>query len=104
MSAFTDRLYRTWVTSHASPGYGAKPHVSEAKRRGGIPDRPTHDQVLQRMKKGPCGLAAGCAATSRTGAQCATDATSRPEKPVFKSLPNAVFLPGTEKSSIKSTD
>lgn len=42
MSNFTDRMYATWLASHgatrspqrgAGPGYGAQPHVSEAKPR-----------------------------------------------------------------------
>ena len=93
MSALTDRIYRTWLASNGSRGYGAPPHESEAKRRGGVTDRPTAVQKFERRATGPCGVVAFCVATSRTGSQRANDAASRPEKPAVQSLPHSPFYP-----------
>jgi len=67
MSAFTDRLYRQWTVRNQG-GMGA---VATMVTRP-LPARVT---------------------PSRVGSQCATDATSRPEKPVFEATPASPFLP-----------
>lgn len=92
MSAFTDRLYGQWTESQHR-GYGGRgPHGSEAKRREGYPT----DQRQHQKTHRPMPAAQPVRATSvtpRTGKQCASDATSRPEKPAVQSLPHSPFLP-----------
>lgn len=78
-----------WSGRGAS-GYGVQPHGSEARRREGYPTDHTKPseagQTPGQSRRFPVKGAA-----SRDGSQCANDATSRPEKPVFKA-PRAPFF------------
>lgn len=86
MSAFTDRLYASWLgvngRARRSPGYGAQPHGSEAKRPEGYPSG-----LLSPAKAHPSPHNPGSqhATDARTWAQPSRPAAahSRPEKPVL---------------------
>ncbi len=82
-------------------GYGAWPHVSEAKRREGYPSgqRLPRDSIAGMRPARP--WRAACA-TSRLRMLRANDAASRPEKQAVLASQCALFLPALEKSSIKS--
>ena len=106
MSAFTDRLYCTWLHCHQRggaprPGYGAQPHVSEAKRREGYPtgQLSPHRSCGQSRPARPM---PAVGSTSPTGSLRATDAASRPDKPAVLASHRALFLPALEKSSTES--
>lgn len=100
MSAFTDRLYRQWVASTGGHG-GRGPHGSEAKRREGYPNDQGQAPQTQR-RRCAVGQSPAMEAPSRNGAPRAKDAASRPEKPDVLTSGNAIFLPSSEKSSVKS--
>jgi hypothetical protein len=72
------------------------------KRREGYPNGQTMRANGSHLRATTCHIPAN-GATSRQGLPCAKDAISRPEKPDVKTLSSALFLPGAEKSSIKST-
>lgn len=77
MSAFTDRIYSTWVR-----GYGAPPHGSEAKRPEGYP----MDQTKRQRSRGqtcPARPLRPADTSTRLRTLCASDATSCPEKRLF---------------------
>ena len=106
MTTFTDRIYLTWLHVNRRgggprPGYGARPHVSEAKRREGYPS----GQLSPRPRCGqsrPARPMPATDATSRTGSLRANDAASRPEKQDVLASQCALFLPALEKSSTQS--
>lgn len=106
MSTFTDRLYLTWLDANRRggclrPGYGARPHVSEAKRREGYPSgQPSPHRSCGQSR--PARPMPATDATSRTGSQRANDAASRPEKQAVLASQRALFLPALEKSSTQS--
>jgi hypothetical protein len=86
MSAFTDRLYLTWLAGNGckvSRGYGARPH---GQRREGYPSGQTVPPVTPRQQP-PARPMPVKVATSRSGSPRANDAASRPEKPAV--LPSA---------------
>lgn len=82
-------------------GYGGIPHGSEAKRREGYPSGQTVPPETTRSMR-PARPWSATVATSRTGSSRANDAASRPEKPAVQGISPALFLPASEKSSIKS--
>lgn len=99
MSAFTQRLRLQWLIQNGYTGPRARrgdggcgPHGSEAKRREGYPTDQRADQKTCRPMPAAQPMRA-TEATPRTGKQCASDATSRPEKPAVQSLPHSPFLP-----------
>ena len=101
-----DRPFLSWLRTYggipARPGYGAQPHGSEAKRRAGY----TLGQANQSGRPGglcKAGPLPVRGATSRDGLLRAKDAALRPEKPEVQTPSSALFLPGAEKSSIKTT-
>lgn len=101
-----DRPFLAWLRTHGGvpvrPGYGAQPHGSEAKRRAGYPlgqTKQVNDQAC-RMTTGRMPVKG---APPQDGSPRANDAALRPEKPAVPGLTCALFLPGAEKSSIKST-
>ena len=101
-----DRPFLSWLRAHGGvptrPGYGAQPHGSEAKRRAGYPLGQAKQVKGQSCRVTTGRLPVKCA-TSQDGSPRASDAALRPEKPAVQALPSALFLPGAEKSSIKST-
>ena len=68
-------------------GYGAQPH---GRRCEGYPNNQATPAKNQGWRRST-GSSPASAAASRDGLQCAHDATSRPEKPVFKT-PRAPFF------------
>ena len=100
MSAFTDRLYASWLGVNGCQqrrrGYGAQPHGSEAKLR------PINDRFSKPCPVAPYRPVSAVDATSRNGLQRANDAASRPEKQAVLTPRSALFLPSSEKSSINS--
>jgi hypothetical protein len=104
MSAFTERLYSTWLRSNGCaqrrrPGFGAAP---QAGRREGYPNGQTSSQDTCHQPRTTWRFPAS-AAGSREGLPRANDAASCPEKPAVLTPDTPVFLPCPEKSSIKST-
>lgn len=83
-------------------GYGARPHVSEAKRREGYPTGQTTLRSNS-LSMRPTLPTTTKHATSRNGSPRASDAASRPEKLAALTAASAIFLPASEKSSFKST-
>lgn len=103
MSAFTDRLYSSWLRAqHRAPsgrsGYGAQPH---AGRREGYPNGQTDTQDTCQRPRTTWRFPAS-AAGSRDGSPRANDAAPRPERPAAGLPAAAPFLPELEKSSIES--
>lgn len=98
MSAFTNRLYRSWSfqNGYSGPrargqrGYGVQPHGSEAKRHEGYPiDQTVPPGTLKATH--PARPMPTMNILSRIGLQCASDATSRPEKPAVLNPGHAFF-------------
>lgn len=84
VSAFTDRLYASWlrVNGQSRPGYGAKPHGSEAKPPKGYPQgQPSPAQARQRSNNPQRIATAGVGARALPSRPAAVD--PRPEKPVL---------------------
>jgi len=103
MSAFTDRLYLTWLGSNGCTqtrrGYGG--YRSHVKRREGYPTgQPSPRPGCGRLR--PARPMPATDATSRDGSQRANDAASRPDKPDVLASQCALFLPALEKSSTES--
>lgn len=86
MSAFTDRLYASWLgvngRARRSPGYGAQPHGSEAKQPEGYPSGSLSPAKAHPSPHNPGGQHATDART-RAQQSCPAAAHSRPEKPVL---------------------
>jgi len=105
MSA-ADRPFLAWRRTRGGvptrPGHGAQPHGSEAKRRAGYPLGQAKQVNGQRCRV-TTGRIPVKDAIPQDGSPRASDAALRPEKPAVQALPSALFLPGAEKSSIKST-
>ena len=102
MSRLTDRLYLSWLRSNgctqARRGYGAQPH---GQRREGYPTGQINSFEAANVRtQSEARRLTGC--HSRDGSPRANDAASRPEKPEVQNVSSALFLPGAEKSSIKS--
>lgn len=74
-------------------GYGAQPH---GRRCEGYPNNQATPAKPQGWRL-TTGRLRSSAAASRDGLQCAHDATSRPEKPVFKT-PRAPFFYPAQKN------
>ena len=92
MSAFTDRLYLTWLAGNGctvSRGYGARPHD---RRREGYP-------IGQPVPHRGCGQSRPARPmpttldSSRTGSPRANDAASRPDKPAALHPAASLFYP-----------
>lgn len=84
MSAFTDRLYASWlrVNGQSRPGYGAKPHGSEAKPPKGYPQgQPSPAQARQRPNNTQ--RIPTAAAGTRALPSCPAAVDPRPVKPVL---------------------
>jgi hypothetical protein len=93
MSAFTERLYLTWLRSNgcvqSRRGYGAQPH---GRRREGYPtDQRTPLESIKPVR--PARPVPGSGATSRDGSPRAIDAVTRPEKPAVLTPKNTLFCP-----------
>lgn len=99
MSAFTDKIYRSWLSSRQAPsgrsGYGAAPH---AERREGYPTGQANQPdtchrpiTTWRHPASPAG--------ARDGSQRAEDAASRPEQQSAGVPTVSPFLHKPEKSS-----
>ena len=86
MSAFTDRLYSSWLRvngqSRRLPGYGAQPHGSEAKRREGYPTGQLSPAQAHQRPNNPQRIPTAAAGT-RAQPSCPAGADSRPEKQVL---------------------
>lgn len=103
MSAFTDRLYASWLkTQHRGPsgrsGYGAAPH---AERREGYPTGQTNPPESCSRPRTTWRYPA-CSAGTRDGSPRASDAAPRPERQAVGLPAASPFLPEAEKSSIES--
>lgn len=87
MTAFTDRLYSSWLGINGRtprlPGYGAQPHASEAKRREGYPTGQPTPAKTHPSPHNPQRIPTPAAGT-RAQPSCLTDAHSRPEKQVLE--------------------
>jgi len=87
MSAFTDRLYSSWLGINGRtprlPGYGAQPHGSEAKRREGYPTGQPTPAKAHQGPHNPQRITTTPAAGTRAQPSYPTNAHSRPEKPVL---------------------
>jgi hypothetical protein len=86
VSAFTDRLYASWLRVNGQslrlPGYGAQPHGSEAKPPKGYPQGQPSPAKAHQGPNNPQRIPTAAAGT-RAQLSCSAAANSRPEKQVL---------------------